>query len=188
MRAGNWFSTILVESTIKREGPLQSRPGTYALVCRCENRELVPVGCLGACQLREGYYVYVGSAFGPGGVRARVMRHRRREKRRHWHVDYLREHVSVAEVWYTHDPVRREHQWVEAMNSMGLVLSFNGFGSSDCTCFSHLLHSRSAPLLREFIRTIGQNIPLHQPIEKSSMLGESGDRRRPGIDALSEHD
>jgi len=41
--------------------------------------------------LLPGYYIYIGSAFGPGGVRARMLRHLRADKPKHWHIDYLRE-------------------------------------------------------------------------------------------------
>ena len=37
--------------------------------------------------LTEGTHVYVGSARGPGGLRARISRHLRREKKERWHVN-----------------------------------------------------------------------------------------------------
>ncbi|MFO1126305.1 MAG: DUF123 domain-containing protein [Methylocystis sp.] len=42
-----------------------------------------------AVTLRSGDYLYCGSAKGPGGLRARLARHRRKDKRAHWHVDQL---------------------------------------------------------------------------------------------------
>ena len=39
--------------------------------------------------LPPGRYVYLGSARGPGGLRARCSRHLARPDRRHWHVDWL---------------------------------------------------------------------------------------------------
>ncbi|WP_429615053.1 DUF123 domain-containing protein, partial [Sphingobium olei] len=36
-----------------------------------------------------GWYVYAGSAYGPGGLRARIRRHLRRGKLLHWHIDHL---------------------------------------------------------------------------------------------------
>ena len=39
--------------------------------------------------LSPGWYIYAGSARGPGGIRARLARHFREEKRIHWHIDQL---------------------------------------------------------------------------------------------------
>jgi len=67
---------------------LPSLPGTYALVLRFSKRLEIIVGKLGVLSVQAGYYVYVGSALGPGGLAARVGRHCRREKALRWHVDY----------------------------------------------------------------------------------------------------
>jgi Uri superfamily endonuclease len=58
------------------------------------------MGSLGRLQLRPGYYVYVGSAFGPGGLRARIEHHARPAVRPHWHIDYLRRYTRLEAVWY----------------------------------------------------------------------------------------
>ena len=75
---------------------LTSRPGTYALLlASTATRCLYALGGLGSLTLRPGWYVYVGSAFGPGGVCARLAHHRKRAARPHWHVDYLRLHTRL---------------------------------------------------------------------------------------------
>ncbi len=94
---------------------LTSRPGTYALVLASTETRCLRVGQLGSLALRPGWYVYVGSAFGPGGVRARLAHHRKRAARPHWHVDHLRLHTQLERVWFTHDSIRREHQWAQVM-------------------------------------------------------------------------
>ena len=48
-----------------------SAGGTYAVIYRCDADLEIVVGKLGHVALTKGYYVYVGSAFGPGGLRAR---------------------------------------------------------------------------------------------------------------------
>ncbi len=68
--------------------------------------------------LRQGYYIYVGSAFGPGGVNARVSRHFRNTKKLHWHIDYLRTFLRPLTVLYSHDPRRLEHQWAKLLSDM----------------------------------------------------------------------
>ena len=77
------------ENDEPRDG-LHSLPGTYVLVQRFSKRLEISVGKLGVLEAQPGFYVYVGSALGPGGLAARVGRHCRREKILRWHVDYLR--------------------------------------------------------------------------------------------------
>lgn len=60
-----------------------------------------------------GWYLYVGSACGVGGLNRRLARHQRRisdGKRMHWNVDYYREHALLCELWYCETEDRRfEH-------------------------------------------------------------------------------
>ena len=128
--------------------------GTYVLVLRCDSRSRVQIGRWGVLDIRPGYYVYVGSAFGPGGVRARVARHCRQAKSRHWHIDYLREHADVASIWYSHEPERLEHRWAEVLADLPGAEPVAGFGCSDCSCDSHLWFARQAPRLAAFRRAV----------------------------------
>lgn len=80
---------------------LASAHGTYALILSSATDCLLQIGRLGQLHVQPGFYVYVGSAFGPGGVRARVWHHQRSSARPHWHVDYLRRTARLVEVWYT---------------------------------------------------------------------------------------
>jgi Uri superfamily endonuclease len=47
------------------------------------------VGRLGEFDLVPGFYAYVGSAFGLGGLRARIGHHPESTAEPHWHIDYL---------------------------------------------------------------------------------------------------
>jgi Uri superfamily endonuclease len=67
-----------------------AQQGTYALLLRARVEQAIEVGALGTLSVRPGTYVYVGSAFGPGGLSARVRRHADGTGTLHWHVDYLR--------------------------------------------------------------------------------------------------
>ena len=60
-------------------------PGTYMLVLRLPKRRRLAVGRLGDFEFPAGYYLYAGSA--QGGLRGRVLRHLRADKKRHWHID-----------------------------------------------------------------------------------------------------
>ena len=124
-------------------------PGTYALILFCPRRVLIRIGKLGSHQLRRGYYVYVGSAVGPGGVRARVAHHRRVSRRPHWHIDYLRPHARLERVRYTPGEVSREHHWARRIRAFkGASVPIAGFGCSDCRCATHLFFFASLPSLR----------------------------------------
>jgi Uri superfamily endonuclease len=116
-----------------------SLPGTYALVFSSSAKKNLKIGKLGTLHIKPGYYVYTGSAFGPGGLLARIAHHQKNSSRPHWHIDYLRPFLRPVEIWYTTDPVHREHQWSELLSTTrGASIPLIGFGSSDCCCRSHL--------------------------------------------------
>ena|ERR1017187_5348707 len=63
----------------------------------------------------------------------------RKRERPHWHIDYLRPHTTLDEVWFCHDRKSREHEWASCFaGMMGASVPLAGFGSSDCDCESHL--------------------------------------------------
>ena len=129
--------------------------GTYALVLFCSQAERVRIGKLGPLRLRRGVYVYVGSARGPGGVRARVAHHQKLSPRPHWHIDYLRPHTRLDRIWYSHGRRGSEHQWASVFRALpGASIPMAGFGSSDCQCEAHLFFFRKRPSFREFANAI----------------------------------
>jgi Uri superfamily endonuclease len=93
----------------------------------------------------------VGSAFGPGGVAARCGHHRRISERPRWHIDYLRTVFDLKQIWFTHDPLPREHLWATRLsNDLGYEAPVHQFGASGCDCVSHLFHSAVKPDWRRF--------------------------------------
>ena len=129
--------------------------GTYALVLWLERQKEITVGRLGTFAFPAGYYLYVGSALGPGGLRARLARHRRRDKILHWHIDYLLQQAQLVDVWSIASADRLECLWAQAAQHLpGSETPVPGFGSSDCRCPSHLIclgmtpnHSESSELV-----------------------------------------
>jgi Uri superfamily endonuclease len=145
----------------------QRQPGTYALVLLSDAIQTLEIGRLGTLTTEPGVYVYTGSAFGPGGVAARVSRHSRRDKPMHWHVDYLRPEVQLLGVWYTYDLQRLECSWSGVLSSMKTAsVPLVGFGSSDCKqgCKAHLYFFPSRPSLATFRRRVRVKHPGHTPI------------------------
>jgi len=125
--------------------------GTYAIVMRAQDRQQLQIGRLGGVQLSKGWYVYVGSAFGPGGLAARVSRHLRCHKTRHWHIDHLIWATTVREVWYSQRQRDLEHCWAQAaLDQPAAQNLLRGFGASDCQCLSHLVRFPT----REAVKTL----------------------------------
>ena len=137
----------------------RARPGTYVLVLSSRSTDLIQIGRLGSLQLQSGFYIYVGSALGPGGVRARLAHHLKPSRRPHWHIDYLRAHTRVEEIWYWLDGQRLEHVWAEHIRlSEGASVPLVGFGSTDCGCESHLFFFQQRPSRERFRQMLGTGI------------------------------
>lgn len=115
-------------------------PGLYVLVIRLAESYEMTVGSLGPVAFPCGTYLYVGSARGPGGLRARVDRHRRQHgKRMHWHIDVLLQHARVEKVFWTTDEEKDECTLAARLDQHGERFP-TGFGASDCRCGGHLIH------------------------------------------------
>jgi Uri superfamily endonuclease len=123
---------------------LPREKGTYVLVLRLAGPVRLEVGRLGTFDLSAGFYAYVGSAFGPGGLAARVAHHLRVAERPRWHVDHLRRVAEPVAVWHTTDLRRLEHEWAAEL-AKRLTPSVPGFGASDCRCPTHLFFARRQP-------------------------------------------
>ena len=114
--------------------------GIYALLVYIRRATAVQVGRLGTVHLRPGYYIYVGSALGPGGMYGRVNHHLRSAEEKHprWHIDVLTALGMIEEVWWVESPKRQECAWTNALTKAG-KLAAAGFGASDCRCPGHLI-------------------------------------------------
>jgi Uri superfamily endonuclease len=140
---------------------LKPEPGTYALVMHCRQNISIRIGRWGLLAVQPGYYIYVGSAFGPGGVQARVARHCRTDKTLHWHIDYLRKVVTPLAVWCSYEPAPLEHAWARALSKMESVSPIVNFGCSDCSCETHLFRTAKKPRLADFSSLLDGDIGSH---------------------------
>ncbi len=151
---------------------MNAHPGTYALILRADRQQAIQIGRLGSLAVQPGCYVYVGSALGPGGVRARVSHHARLATRPHWHIDYLRRAAALRDVWYSYDSVRREHAWADIFARLpGASIPLPGFGASDCACLAHLYFFPRQPRLDTFRRGLRAALPNQIRIERLSAKG-----------------
>lgn len=147
-----------------------------------DERVSLAVGRLGRFTFAPGYYVYAGSAHGPGGLSARLARHRRREKRRHWHVDYLLARARLAEAWTVVSEGRLECAWAQAVMGMpGAQVPVPRFGASDCRCPAHLVFFPRWPEPTRLTATlqglVGQAGTVTRRVERGRGKVEKGKRR-----------
>lgn len=124
--------------------------GTYILILHNRRAQTIPVGKLGIFTFPRGYYAYTGSAFGPGGLAARVGRHLKPDKPKRWHIDYLTTTLPVIRVWQTRHPHTLECTWAAHLQTMKATIPAPRFGASDCTCPAHLFHFPRLPSLQAF--------------------------------------
>ncbi len=124
-----------------------------------ENREKcnIRVGALGIIEFDRGFYAYIGSMFGPGGLESRIRRYFL-GGRKHWHVDYILDYMRIIEVFVL--PEKHYESFLANTTIRGLKFKFiKGFGCSDRKQdVSHLLYFREEYELerfRKFIRSIG---------------------------------
>ncbi|MFH1382634.1 MAG: GIY-YIG nuclease family protein [Chloroflexota bacterium] len=109
----------------------------------------INIGTRQLIHFRRGYYAYVGSAM--GGLEARVRRHFRKDKKRHWHIDYLLERAYLTGAILCETGQRSECAIAHALQAQ--LGSVPGFGVSDCHCPSHLFFSGNGNKLQSTILT-----------------------------------
>ncbi len=132
-------------------------PGTYILILRLENDQVIQIGKLGRFRFPTGYYAYVGSALGPGGLAGRLKHHLHPGRKPHWHLDYFRKKAVLVEILVREDNRTLEHKWASALGKLdGAMVPAAGFGSSDCKCMTHLYYFQERPVLEEFQRIPSQ--------------------------------
>ncbi len=118
---------------------LPVEPGAYLLLIELAAPLALEIPRLGAATLAPGRYAYGGSAYGPGGLRARIGRHLRSDKSPRWHIDRLTAAGRVIGVRAL--PGGQECDLVrDLLRVPGAGVPVPGFGSSDCrNCPAHLV-------------------------------------------------
>ncbi|MDD5194026.1 MAG: GIY-YIG nuclease family protein [Candidatus Nanoarchaeia archaeon] len=115
--------------------------GIYILIINIDIDTKIRIGSLGTLIFKKGKYAYVGSA--QNNLTKRINRHLSKEKKRHWHIDYLLDNhnAKIEKIYYKKACKEEECKSAEfLMKSNHPII---GFGCSDCKCKGHLFEITS---------------------------------------------
>lgn len=125
--------------------------GTYILLITITRDIVISVGKLGEMDFEIGNYVYIGSAM--NNLETRITRHLKNKKKIFWHIDYLIKHASIKEIYIKPNLKKEECTIAKKFNKY--FKSKKNFGSSDCSCISHLYFCPHLKVFKELILKIG---------------------------------
>lgn len=132
---------------------LPNEKGTYVLIASVPQMKRIGIGQLGEFDIVPGFYAYVGSAFGAGGLCARIGHHLESTASPHWHIDYLLQVAEPVEVWYATASQKLEYHWADLLKQAPQFrIPIPRFGSSDHhrSRSSHLFYSKRRPAFAWF--------------------------------------
>lgn len=133
--------------------------GDYMIVLQMEEDSTITVGSLGDIRFPKGYYVYVGSA--RKNLDQRIAHHKALRKRRHWHMDYLRNACRFTGAIPIRTKEDLEHKLAETLSGIA-DWTIPGFGCTDCSCKSHLFGFHQNPMhLPAFVK-IEENFEINR--------------------------
>jgi Uri superfamily endonuclease len=158
--------TALNIAVLKSKPPSSLVKGSYLLLIRLRQSEIMRIGKLYIIAFPRGYYAYSGSA--RNGLEARIGRHLKRDKTCHWHIDYFLEKAEVEKVF-----VWQTDERLECLIAQALSQDFQcvrGFGCSDCRCYSHLTFSKGRGKLESAILAIADQAGLDYQILRKEEL------------------
>ncbi len=130
--------------------------GSYILLIKIKNQQLIKIGKLGIIEFLPGYYAYIGSAL--NNLEKRIQRHLSTEKNFFWHIDYLLDNAEILNVFRVKSSRRLECIIAEILSKR--LQSVQGFGCSDCRCKSHLFYYAD--------RTFVEN-SIHEAVDNSNL-------------------
>lgn len=119
--------------------------GAYALHLSVTSPRTLQIGRSGRFSFPAGDYIYLGSALGPGGLKARLNHHLRGKGQPHWHIDYLLRKAILIGCCYLETELRQECLWSQALASLPEAsIPAPRFGAGDCEaggvkCPAHLI-------------------------------------------------
>lgn len=117
--------------------------GSYIFSGYLERERKIKFGKNNYFKFKKGWYLYVGS--GMVSLAKRIRRHKRKEKKFFWHIDYFRNFLKNIKIFPIYSSKRLECEISRGIESFcdGFV---NFFGCSDCHCKSHLFYLKEEPI------------------------------------------
>lgn len=109
----------------------------YAVHLQLEHEQSITIGKLGTFHFERGTYIYVGSA--KRAILSRLERHKKMDKTKKWHIDYLRPYCKITKIITYEDTIGECGLAEKLRKSLEGFLPIKGFGASDCRCPSHLI-------------------------------------------------
>ena len=107
---------------------------TYLLFIELPKTTGIQVGKLGQFTFPDGRYIYVGRA--KKNLKARLERHRRKNKTLYWHIDYFLQYARLINIITCNGNDECSLARYLA-GQLGITVPVLKFGSSDCSCKSH---------------------------------------------------
>ncbi|MGM0444767.1 MAG: GIY-YIG nuclease family protein [Bacillota bacterium] len=136
--------------------------GIYILKIYLKEDDIIKIGALGKFKYNKGYYFYIGSA--QRNLNSRIERHLSKEKKFHWHIDYLLDRAIIVEYAIFNAKKALECNMLNNLKeSDNFKMPIKGFGSSDCACISHLLYSKEKIDLSKHLKQIKQEYRIIKP-------------------------
>jgi sugar fermentation stimulation protein A len=117
--------------------------GAYILITKLKQDGSLRIGSLGKIHFKKGYYCYVGSAL--GNLEKRIARHKRKNKKLHWHIDYFLKKAKIKGITALQTTKRIECSLSRKLKHIADSRALN-FGSSDCKCQTHLYYFKKNPI------------------------------------------
>ncbi|MCK5474424.1 MAG: GIY-YIG nuclease family protein [Candidatus Aenigmarchaeota archaeon] len=115
--------------------------GVYVLIIEVKKDNITAkIGALGVVNFQKGLYAYVGSA--QNNLEKRITRHKSRNKKKFWHLDYLLDgkETRVVNAYYKNAGKEEECQIAKKLSETETLIPH--FGCSDCNCKTHLFKIR----------------------------------------------
>ncbi|MBC5792949.1 MAG: GIY-YIG nuclease family protein [Nanohaloarchaea archaeon] len=108
--------------------------GVYVVFAFLERDKDIEIGALGTIEFEKGVYAYVGS--GQNSLEKRLKRHFAPTEDKHWHIDYFTSEARVFDFFAV--PEGPNYECTLAQHLSNRSKPVERFGSSDCSCASHL--------------------------------------------------
>ncbi|ASJ04946.1 GIY-YIG nuclease family protein [Thermococcus barossii] len=126
-------------------------------------------------RLRGGYYVYVGSAM--NSLEKRIARHFRRDKKLHWHIDFLLKEGELLRAYMIPSEERLEERLSVEVSKYGEPVK--GFGAGDVRVETNLYRFDEEPdvILTRILRGLGLKWKRVKSEREAIEFGEKNEAR-----------